>query len=92
MNIKYKAENKSPFFVADFEDNSQSESLSRWAQFFFLRSATCHYNWFPGSNYSFSLLRVSKSAADEWPSSEDDDELVLIEKVGAIFFVLLSFP
>ncbi|KAM9352318.1 ankyrin repeat domain-containing protein 26 [Symphorus nematophorus] len=36
----------------DFEDNSQSESLSR----------------------------VSKSAADEWPSSEDDDESVLIEK------------
>ncbi|CAK6950960.1 ankyrin repeat domain-containing protein 26 [Scomber scombrus] len=36
----------------DFEDNSQSESLSR----------------------------VSKSAADEWPSSEDDDESVSIEK------------
>ncbi|XP_067446469.1 ankyrin repeat domain-containing protein 26 isoform X7 [Thunnus thynnus] len=36
----------------DFEDNSQSESLSR----------------------------VSKSAADEWPSSEDDDESVLVEK------------
>ncbi|TMS05655.1 Ankyrin repeat domain-containing protein 26 [Larimichthys crocea] len=36
----------------DFEDNSQSESLSR----------------------------VSKSAADEWPSSEDDDESVLIKK------------
>ncbi|XP_031724441.1 ankyrin repeat domain-containing protein 26 isoform X2 [Anarrhichthys ocellatus] len=36
----------------DFEDNSQSESLSR----------------------------VSKSAADEWASSEDDDELVLMEK------------
>ncbi|XP_071349203.1 ankyrin repeat domain-containing protein 26 isoform X7 [Trachinotus anak] len=36
----------------DFEDNSQSESLSR----------------------------ISKSAADEWPSSEDDDESVLIEK------------
>ncbi|XP_034391750.1 ankyrin repeat domain-containing protein 26 isoform X3 [Cyclopterus lumpus] len=36
----------------DFEDNSQSESLSR----------------------------VSKSAADEWASSEDDDESVLIEK------------
>ncbi|XP_049430273.1 ankyrin repeat domain-containing protein 26 isoform X9 [Epinephelus fuscoguttatus] len=36
----------------DFEDNSQSESLSR----------------------------VSKSAADEWPSSEDDDESALIEK------------
>ncbi|KAM6926909.1 ankyrin repeat domain-containing protein 26 isoform 2-T3 [Lycodopsis pacificus] len=36
----------------DFEENSQSESLSR----------------------------VSKSAADEWASSEDDDELVLIEK------------
>ncbi|XP_056272309.1 ankyrin repeat domain-containing protein 26 isoform X4 [Pseudoliparis swirei] len=36
----------------DFEDNSQSESLSR----------------------------VSKSAADEWVSSEDDDESILIEK------------
>ncbi|XP_034541217.1 ankyrin repeat domain-containing protein 26 isoform X5 [Notolabrus celidotus] len=36
----------------EFEDNSQSESLSR----------------------------VSKSAADEWPSSDDDDESVLIEK------------
>ncbi|XP_051237406.1 ankyrin repeat domain-containing protein 26 isoform X14 [Dicentrarchus labrax] len=36
----------------DFEDNSQSESLSR----------------------------ISKSAADEWPSSEDDDESILIEK------------
>ncbi|CAJ1056224.1 ankyrin repeat domain-containing protein 26 isoform X10 [Xyrichtys novacula] len=36
----------------DFEDNSQSESLSR----------------------------VSKSAADEWPSSDDDDESVFIEK------------
>ncbi|XP_028440556.1 ankyrin repeat domain-containing protein 26 [Perca flavescens] len=36
----------------DFEDNSQSESLSR----------------------------VSKSAADEWASSEDDNESVLIEK------------
>ncbi|XP_078023828.1 ankyrin repeat domain-containing protein 26 isoform X10 [Epinephelus lanceolatus] len=36
----------------DFEDNSQSESLSR----------------------------VSKSAADEWPSSEDDDESALIKK------------
>nr|XP_029138652.1 ankyrin repeat domain-containing protein 26-like isoform X1 [Labrus bergylta] len=36
----------------DFEDNSQSESLSR----------------------------VSKSAADEWPSSDDDDDSVLIEK------------
>ncbi|KAI4825374.1 hypothetical protein KUCAC02_021057, partial [Chaenocephalus aceratus] len=36
----------------DFEDNSQSESLSR----------------------------VSKSAADEWASSDDDDESVLIEK------------
>ncbi|KAM9854819.1 ankyrin repeat domain-containing protein 26 [Aulostomus maculatus] len=36
----------------DFEDNSQSESLSR----------------------------VSKSAADEWPSSEDDDESALVEK------------
>ncbi|GAA6223902.1 ankyrin repeat domain-containing protein 26-like isoform X1 [Lates japonicus] len=36
----------------DFEDNSQSESLSR----------------------------VSKSAADEWPSSEDDDESVLMDK------------
>ncbi|XP_076588911.1 ankyrin repeat domain-containing protein 26 isoform X2 [Chaetodon auriga] len=36
----------------DFEDNSQSESLSR----------------------------VSKSAGDEWPSSEDDDESGLIEK------------
>ncbi|XP_074490081.1 ankyrin repeat domain-containing protein 26 isoform X6 [Sebastes fasciatus] len=36
----------------DFEDNSQSESLSR----------------------------VSKSAADEWASSEDDDGSVLIEK------------
>ncbi|XP_041795118.1 ankyrin repeat domain-containing protein 26 isoform X4 [Chelmon rostratus] len=36
----------------DFDDNSQSESLSR----------------------------VSKSAADEWPSSEDDDESVLNEK------------
>ncbi|XP_069384346.1 ankyrin repeat domain-containing protein 26 isoform X19 [Paralichthys olivaceus] len=35
-----------------FEDNSQSESLSR----------------------------VSKSASDEWPSSEDDDELVLNKK------------
>ncbi|XP_060932800.1 ankyrin repeat domain-containing protein 26 [Limanda limanda] len=35
-----------------FEDNSQSESLSR----------------------------VSKSASDEWPSSEDDDELVLDKK------------
>ncbi|XP_039470470.1 ankyrin repeat domain-containing protein 26 isoform X3 [Oreochromis aureus] len=36
----------------DFEDNSQSESLSR----------------------------VSKRAADDWPSSDDDDESVLIEK------------
>ncbi|XP_034005356.1 ankyrin repeat domain-containing protein 26 isoform X4 [Trematomus bernacchii] len=36
----------------DFEDNSQSKSLSR----------------------------VSKSAADEWASSDDDDESVLIEK------------
>ncbi|XP_050929149.1 ankyrin repeat domain-containing protein 26 isoform X2 [Lates calcarifer] len=36
----------------DFEDNSQSESLSR----------------------------VSKSAADEWPSSEDEDESVLMDK------------
>ncbi|XP_054865214.1 titin homolog isoform X3 [Amphiprion ocellaris] len=36
----------------DFEDNSQSESLSR----------------------------MSKSAADEWPSSEDDDESVSIDK------------
>ncbi|XP_069018039.1 ankyrin repeat domain-containing protein 26 [Embiotoca jacksoni] len=36
----------------DFEDNSQSESLSR----------------------------VSKSAADEWPSSDEDDESVLIKK------------
>ncbi|XP_075326448.1 ankyrin repeat domain-containing protein 26 isoform X1 [Odontesthes bonariensis] len=36
----------------DFEDNSQSESLSR----------------------------VSKSAADEWPSSEDEDESERIEK------------
>ncbi|XP_034734639.1 ankyrin repeat domain-containing protein 26 isoform X8 [Etheostoma cragini] len=36
----------------DFEDNSQSESLSR----------------------------VSKSAADEWASSEDENESVLIEK------------
>ncbi|XP_041651040.1 ankyrin repeat domain-containing protein 36C isoform X3 [Cheilinus undulatus] len=36
----------------DFEDNSQSESLSR----------------------------VSKSAADEWPSTDDDDESVLVEK------------
>ncbi|XP_040894536.1 ankyrin repeat domain-containing protein 26 isoform X5 [Toxotes jaculatrix] len=36
----------------DFEDNSQSESLSR----------------------------VSKSAVDEWPSSEDDDESALTEK------------
>ncbi|XP_008282227.1 ankyrin repeat domain-containing protein 26 [Stegastes partitus] len=36
----------------DFEDNSQSESLSR----------------------------VSKSAADEWPSSEDEDESVSIDK------------
>ncbi|XP_041853401.1 ankyrin repeat domain-containing protein 26 isoform X3 [Melanotaenia boesemani] len=36
----------------DFEDNSQSESLSR----------------------------VSKSAADEWLSSEDEDESVLLEK------------
>ncbi|XP_039988810.1 ankyrin repeat domain-containing protein 26 isoform X2 [Xiphias gladius] len=36
----------------DFEDNSQSESVSR----------------------------ISKSAADEWPSSEDDDESVLVEK------------
>ncbi|KAM8750991.1 ankyrin repeat domain-containing protein 26 isoform 6-T7 [Acanthopagrus schlegelii] len=36
----------------DFEDNSQSESLSR----------------------------VSKSAADEWPSSEEDDESILIKQ------------
>lgn len=36
----------------DFDDNSQSESLSR----------------------------VSKSAADEWPSSEDDDESLSTEK------------
>ncbi|XP_067357962.1 ankyrin repeat domain-containing protein 26 isoform X3 [Channa argus] len=36
----------------DFEDNSQSESLSR----------------------------VSKSVADEWPSSENEDESILIEK------------
>ncbi|XP_051807841.1 LOW QUALITY PROTEIN: ankyrin repeat domain-containing protein 26 [Acanthochromis polyacanthus] len=36
----------------DFEDNSQSESLSR----------------------------MSKSAADEWPSSEDDDESVSVNK------------
>ncbi|CAB1416410.1 unnamed protein product [Pleuronectes platessa] len=38
--------------IGSFEDNSQSESLSR----------------------------VSKSASDEWPSSEDDDELVLNRK------------
>lgn len=36
----------------DFEDNSQSESISR----------------------------VSKSAADDWPSSEEDDESILVEK------------
>ncbi|XP_078787863.1 ankyrin repeat domain-containing protein 26 isoform X20 [Oryzias latipes] len=38
----------------DFEDNSQSESLSR----------------------------LSKSAADEWPSSEEEDESALVDKRG----------
>nr|XP_046249237.1 ankyrin repeat domain-containing protein 36A isoform X2 [Scatophagus argus] len=35
---------------------------------------------FEDNSHSESLSRVSKSAADEWPSSEDDDESVLIEK------------
>ncbi|TKS73718.1 Ankyrin repeat domain-containing protein 7 [Collichthys lucidus] len=55
----------------DFEDNSQSESLSR----------------------------VSKSAPDEWPSSKDDDESVLIKKVGAalcshrfVVLVVILYP
>ncbi|XP_026221814.1 ankyrin repeat domain-containing protein 26 isoform X4 [Anabas testudineus] len=32
------------------------------------------------NSQSESLSRVSKSAADDWPSSEDDDESILIEK------------
>lgn len=36
-------------------------------------------------------LRVSKNAADEWPSSEDDGS-VLIEKVGSTVFLQLSLP